>query len=90
MKHNELETGEIYYCEWPGSLKYILRKAEGNENSKHLEITGKNYAEKGCFYTTDSDYRPATERERNHFLQCEAAGKYVAYKKPKYTAEIFN
>lgn len=94
MKYTELKTGEIYFCNFYGGTEhtYIMRKEEGGGLSSYLQVgSAHSFAIKsGGFDVIMSNiFREATYEEREHFLQCEKAGKYVKYKPELVNYEIY-
>lgn len=90
MKITDLKAGEIYHCIYSYSKNlYIFKKKADGRNCNNLFLFGRTYYENsGDFNAPNCTFREATQQEKEHFLQCEKANKYVEYKNEEIL--IFN
>jgi hypothetical protein len=77
---NQLVEGEIYATEGP-TPGYIFMSEGTNRSSPYIHPLSGQYYRHGHLSSEGNNsfkhYRVATEEEKEHFLACHAAGRYV-------------
>ena len=93
MKYTELTIGDIYFVQYP-ERQYIFRAVTPEGWVNNIDLKLKSYFFKSGNMCEENNqerhYGEATQQEKEHFLQCEKAGKYVEYKPEKIETLIFN
>jgi hypothetical protein len=83
MTYKELEENQIYYCDWGSTnYKYIFRKAANPRGTERawtgIELSQNSFFKYGGDFTVGTNFREATKKEKEHFLKCEKAGRFVS------------